>query len=94
MPAQLRPTDNSELSQVWHREILQLFRQFRASQTDRELRKANTSSNDSLADAASRALYDEMLRLITQLFYIEPPHSKAISAIAIAAMSLHDADDR
>jgi AcrR family transcriptional regulator len=87
MLAQLRPTDNSELGKVWHRQIVQIFRQFRASQAARELLKANTISNDSLADAASKALDDETLRLITQLSYVDTPQSKAISVIAIAAMS-------
>ena len=85
--AQLRPADNSELGRVWYRQIVQIFRQFRTSQAARELLKSNTISNDSLADAASKALDDETLRLITQLSYIESPHSKAISAIAVAAMS-------
>lgn len=85
--AQLRPTSNSELGRVWHRQIVQIFRVFRSSQAARELLRANTIIGDPLADAASKAIDDETQRLISQLSYIESPNSRAISAISVAALT-------
>lgn len=85
--AQLRPASDSELGRVWHRQLIQIFRQFRNSKAGRELLKANTISNDPLAEAASKAIDEETQRLINELSYVGGADIQAISAITISALS-------
>ncbi|MBO0933448.1 TetR/AcrR family transcriptional regulator [Fibrella aquatilis] len=85
--AQLRPVNDTDLGRVWYRQLTQIFRQFRTSQAARELLKANIISNDSLAEAASKAIDEETQRLIGQLSYVGGADVQAVSAVTIAAMS-------
>jgi AcrR family transcriptional regulator len=84
---QLRPNSEAELGRVWHRQLTQLFRQFRSSKAARELLKANVIEEDITATAASKAQDDEIQRLVKQLSFVEGADSEALSAITIGAMS-------
>jgi len=84
---QLRPSSEDELSRLWHKQLTQLFRQFRNNKASRELLKANTIANGSIADVASRAQDEEITRLIGQLSFVTDVDNEAISAVTIGAMS-------
>ena len=84
---QLRPDNEEELSRIWHRQITQLFRQFRNNKASRELLKANTIENDSVASVASRAQDEEITRLIDQFSFVDNVDNVAISAVTVGAMS-------
>lgn len=84
---QLRPNNEEELSRLWHRQLTQLFRQFRNNKASRELLKANTIENDPIADIASQVQDEEITRLIGQFSFVSNVDSGAISAITIGAMS-------
>ena len=84
---QLRPVNEEELSRIWHRQLTQLFRQFRNNKASRELLKANTIENDSVADVASKAQDEEITRLIGQFSFVNNVDNIAISAVTVGAMS-------
>ena len=84
---QLRPSNEDELSRLWHKQLTQLFRQFRNNKASRELLKANTIANDPTADVASRAQDEEITRLIGQFSFVTDVDNEAISAVTIGAMS-------
>lgn len=84
---QLRPTNEDELSRLWYKQLTQLFRQFRNNKASRELLKATTITNDSIADVASQAQDEEITRLISQLSFVTDVDNEAISAVTMGAMS-------
>ncbi|MEZ0538442.1 TetR/AcrR family transcriptional regulator [Fibrella arboris] len=84
---QLRPNNEEELSRLWHRQLTQLFRQFRNNKASRELLKANTIESDPVADIASQVQDEEITRLVKQLSFVENVDNEAISAITVGAMS-------
>jgi AcrR family transcriptional regulator len=84
---QLRPGSEAELGRIWHRQVTQLFRQFRSNKAAREILKANVIEEDTTAEAASKAQDEEIQRLVRQLAFVEGADSEAISAITIGAMS-------
>ena len=87
MLEQLRPADETELSRLWHRQLTQLFRQFRNNKANRELLKANVIENDPVAEVASQAQDQEITRLIHQFAFVDNVDSEAISAVTVGAMS-------
>lgn len=84
---QLRPDGEAELGRVWHRQVTQLFRQFRGNKAARELLKANVIDDDPTAEAASQSQDQEIQRLVQQLSFVDGADSEAISAVTIGAMS-------
>ncbi|WP_375447329.1 TetR/AcrR family transcriptional regulator [uncultured Fibrella sp.] len=84
---QIRPNNEDELSRLWHRQLTQLFRQFRNNKASRELLKANTIENDPIADIASQVQDEEITRLINQFSFVENVDNAAISAVTFGAMS-------
>ena len=84
---QLRPDNEAELGRLWHRQLTQLFRQFRSNKAARELLKANVIEEDPTAEAASQSQDQEIRRLVGQLSFVEGADSEAISAVTIGAMS-------
>ena len=84
---QIRPLHQSDLSKVWYRQAIQMFRYMRTSKAAREVLKANVVENDPTADVISKAQDDEITRLVNQLSFIEGPDTQAISAVILGAMS-------
>ncbi len=84
---QLRPGNQEDLSRVWHRQVIQLFRQFRSNKASRELLKANIIPNDPIAIVASQVQDEEITRLIHQLAFVEGVDHEALSAVLVGAMS-------
>jgi len=84
---QLRPSNEEELSRLWHKQLTQLFRQFRNNKASRELLKANTIDSDPVADIASQAQDEEISRLVGQFSFVTDVDNEAISAVTIGAMS-------
>ncbi len=84
---QLRPNNEEELSRLWHRQLTQLFRQFRNNKASRELLKANTIENEPIAEIASQIQDEEITRLIGQFSFVDYADSVAISAVTFGAMS-------
>lgn len=84
---QLRPSNEDELSRLWHKQLTQLFRQFRNNKASRELLKANTIENDPIADIASQVQDEEITRLIGQFSFVDDVDKEAISAVTVGAMS-------
>lgn len=84
---QIRPNNEEELSRLWHRQLTQLFRQFRNNKASRELLKANIIENDPIADVASQVQDEEISRLINQFSFVENIDNAAISAVTFGALS-------
>jgi AcrR family transcriptional regulator len=84
---QLRPSNEDELGRLWHKQLTQLFRQFRNNKASRELLKANTIENDPIADIASQVQDEEITRLIGQFSFVDHMDNEAISAVTVGAMS-------
>ena len=84
---QIRPIQKSDLAPIWHRQVLQLYRSFRASKTARELLKATVAENNVTACVVSQAVDEEMTRLVEQLSFVKGTDSKAVSAVIFGAMS-------
>jgi AcrR family transcriptional regulator len=84
---QIQPVHVNELAPIWSGQALQLFRQFRASQSSRELLKATVQVNNPLADRVSRTLDEELTHLVNQLAFIKGGDHVAISAVMLGALS-------
>ena len=84
---QIRPLHESDVSQIWYRQVIQTYRSFRMFKASRELLKATIIENDVTADVTSKALDEEMTRLVEQLAFVQGADTKAISAVVLGAMS-------
>lgn len=84
---QIRPLHESDVSQIWYRQVIQTYRSFRMFKASRELLRATIVENDVTADVTSKALDEEMTRLVEQLAFVQGADTKAISAVVLGAMS-------
>jgi AcrR family transcriptional regulator len=83
---QVRPLNEKDAAQVWSRQIIQTFRFFRTFKVGREVLKASVIENDPVAEVASKAQDEEIVRLVEQLAFIKGADSQAFSAVIIGAM--------
>ena len=84
---QIRPMHESDAAKIWSRQVLQTYRSFRTLKAAREVIKATIVENDTTADVTSKAVDEEMTRLVEQLSFVEGADTKAISAVILGAMS-------
>ena len=84
---QIYPLHKSDLARVWYRQVIQLYRSFRASKTAREILKAGVVENGTVATATTRAVDQEMTRLVDQLSFVKGADTQALSAVLLGAMS-------
>jgi AcrR family transcriptional regulator len=83
---QVRPLNEKDAAQVWSRQIIQTFRFFRTFKVGREVLKASVIENDPVAEVASKAQDEEIVRLVEQLAFVKGADSQAFSAVIIGAM--------
>ncbi|GAB4021202.1 TetR/AcrR family transcriptional regulator [Spirosoma koreense] len=84
---QIRPTQPTDLANIWSGQALQLFRQFRSSRAAREILKATVKEQDSLAESISRVQDTELTNLVEQLAFIKKADYQATSAVILGALS-------
>ena len=84
---QIYPPQQGEIARRWSNQSLQLFRQFRASKAAREVLKATVTEHAALADVASKAHDEELVKLVSQFSVVEGVDSEATSAIVLGALS-------
>jgi len=85
--AQIQPVHQADLAPVWSSQVIQLFRQLRASRASREILKATVKEGDSLAHGVSQAQDTELTRLVEQLSFVKGGDYQAMSAVLIGALS-------
>lgn len=85
--AQLQPVQPADLAPMWSSQVLQLFRQLRASRAAREIVKATVQENDSLAAVISQAQDEELTRMVDQLSFVKGGDHQATSAVLLGALS-------
>lgn len=84
---QIRPLHESDLARIWYRQVIQTYRSFRTFKAAREVLKATIIENDVTADVTSKAVDEEMTRLVEQLSFVKGADTKAVSAVMLGAMS-------
>lgn len=84
---QIRPLHESDLARIWYRQVIQTFRSFRTFKAAREVLKATIVENDATAEVTSKAVDDELTRLVEQLSFVKGPDTKAVSAVMLGAMA-------
>ena len=84
---QIYPPQQGEIARRWSNQSLQLFRQFRASKAAREVLKATVTEHVALADVASKAHDEELIKLVSQFSLVEGVDSEAMSAVVLGALS-------
>lgn len=84
---QIRPMHESDVAQIWYRQAIHMFRDFRNSKTARAILKATVQENNSTADVISKAQDIELTRIVNQLSFIKGGDIQAISAILLGGLS-------
>ncbi len=87
MLAQIQPTHSSDMGRVWSRQVVQIFRGFRASKAGREILKATVIDNDELSSIASKVQDEELSRMVAELSFTEGTDNQAIAAVILSAMT-------
>jgi AcrR family transcriptional regulator len=84
---QIRPDHKLSLSRVWYRQVIQVYRSFRSSNVGAELFKATVVEKNVTADVITKAIDEELTRLVDQLSFVAGADNKAISAVILGGMS-------
>ncbi len=84
---QIRPLHESDVAQVWYRQVIQTYRQFRTFKAAREILKASVVENSPIAARTAAAQDEEMTRLVGQLAFVQGADTQAISAVMLGAMN-------
>ena len=84
---QLRPVHENDMSKLWYKQVVHIFRYFRQYPAAFHVLKATVMDNDATATIASKAYDEEVTRMVDQLSYVKGADTRAISAIMVGAMS-------
>ena len=84
---QIYPKHKSDLSRIWYRQVIQLYRSFRSSKVAPEILRATLFETGATADIISKAIDEERTRLVNQLSFVVGADSQAISAVILGGMS-------
>jgi len=84
---QIHPERKSDLSRIWYRQVIQLYRSFRSSRIASEILGATFVEKNATADLISKAVDEEMVRLVNQLSFVVGADTKAVSAVILGGMS-------
>jgi AcrR family transcriptional regulator len=83
----LRPVQEPDLARAWYRQVIPLYRLFRSSKAAREVLKSTIVEQDAIAEVTSKAVDEEMTRLVEQLTFVRGADSKALSAVILGGLS-------
>lgn len=84
---QIHPERKSDLSRVWYRQVILLYRSFRRSKIAPQILRATFLETSSMAEVISKAVDEEKTRLVNQLSFTAGADNEAISAVILGGMS-------